>query len=417
MDDKLLEAWDSLKLTDEENAVLGVSSSLDVEVDNDQRIALRGMKIAVDSGHTKWIGFKYERLSDFCYYCGRIGHNDKDCEEKDNCDGESTIVFQYGPFLSASPHRPKWSAVEREKEKRWVDSLAKRGRVQKSNYNDPSEIRLGPPGAARKLLFSSPMTDMATTPKPRAISLKAVADESGGKLVLRPVVALDSANVSGAQSLNAENNLDLSGSDVPKEGAAAMDITENSGGSRKRNADAVLEENNNLASQSEKKMKTALWLSQEECGSVVAQGWSDSAGLTMARRVAVCGVKLASWAALTFGSVKKRIKEGEEKLKELKTGVMDGAKLEECNSIAIDLEALYKLEESYWYARARLNELRDGDKNTKYFHHKASQRKVQNRIKGLFDENGEWFEERADLERLISAYFSNLFATSSPTGF
>ncbi|XP_021773354.1 uncharacterized protein LOC110737301 [Chenopodium quinoa] len=161
----------------------------------------------------------------------------------------------------------------------------------------------------------------------------------------------------------------------------------------------------------------ALWLSQEECGSVVAQGWSDSAGLTMARRVAVCGVKLASWAALTFGSVKKRIKEGEEKLKELKTGVMDGAKLEECNSIAIDLEALYKLEESYWYARARLNELRDGDKNTKYFHHKASQRKVQNRIKGLFDENGEWFEERADLERLISAYFSNLFATSSPTGF
>uniref|UniRef100_A0A803M2D0 CCHC-type domain-containing protein n=1 Tax=Chenopodium quinoa TaxID=63459 RepID=A0A803M2D0_CHEQI len=147
----------------------------------------RGMKIAVESGCTKWIGFKYERLGDFCYYCGRIGHTDKDCEEKDNCDGESPIVFQYGPFLTASPHRSKVPEAEREKEKRWMERMNTKGRVQRSDYNDPKAIRLGPPSAARKLLFSTPMASGTNSPMPRSISLKAVDGDGNGKMVLRPI--------------------------------------------------------------------------------------------------------------------------------------------------------------------------------------------------------------------------------------
>ncbi|XP_021770650.1 uncharacterized protein At4g02000-like [Chenopodium quinoa] len=74
----------------------------------------RGMKVVVETGSTKWVGFKYERLGDFCYYCGRIGHTDKDCEEKDTCDSESPVVFQYGPFLTVSPHRSKVSKIEKK---------------------------------------------------------------------------------------------------------------------------------------------------------------------------------------------------------------------------------------------------------------------------------------------------------------
>ncbi|XP_021770438.1 uncharacterized protein LOC110734577 [Chenopodium quinoa] len=160
----------------------------------------------------------------------------------------------------------------------------------------------------------------------------------------------------------------------------------------------------------------ALWLSNEECGEVVGQGWRDSVGCSMASRVAICSEKLASWAALTFGLVKKRIKKGEKRLSELKRGAMDAAKLEMCNSLSNELDELYKLEESYWHARARVNELRDGDKNTKYFHHKASQRKAHNRIVKLKDDNGDWFENQVDIERLIEAYFARIFATSAPMG-
>lgn len=30
----------------------------------------------------KWIRVTYEKLPDFCYYCGRLGHVDQECEEE-----------------------------------------------------------------------------------------------------------------------------------------------------------------------------------------------------------------------------------------------------------------------------------------------------------------------------------------------
>ncbi|XP_021852525.2 uncharacterized protein [Spinacia oleracea] len=156
----------------------------------------------------------------------------------------------------------------------------------------------------------------------------------------------------------------------------------------------------------------SLWLSKEECGVVVADAWGESVGADVPRKLATCAENLTSWAALSFGSIKKKIKMADKHLKVLNEGLMDAV-----NRDVSGADTLHMLEESYWFARARADELRDGDKNTKYFHHKENQCKAHNKIKGLYDENGDWKEQRADLERLISAYFESLFATSSPTGF
>ena len=40
----------------------------------------RGRLISLESGKQVWIGFKYERLPNICYWCGRLTHDDKDCD-------------------------------------------------------------------------------------------------------------------------------------------------------------------------------------------------------------------------------------------------------------------------------------------------------------------------------------------------
>lgn len=89
----------------------------------------------------------------------------------------------------------------------------------------------------------------------------------------------------------------------------------------------------------------------------------------------------------------------------------------QCQAVANDLDAIHRLEESYWHARARANEIRDGDKNTKYFHHKASQRKRRNCIKGLLDENGVWKKGREEIGDIVHDYFADLFASENPVDF
>ena len=51
-----------------------------------------------------WISFKYERLPNMCYWCGRLTHDDRDCGLW--IDSEGTLTpeqREFGPFLRAPP--------------------------------------------------------------------------------------------------------------------------------------------------------------------------------------------------------------------------------------------------------------------------------------------------------------------------
>uniref|UniRef100_A0A803MD70 DUF4283 domain-containing protein n=1 Tax=Chenopodium quinoa TaxID=63459 RepID=A0A803MD70_CHEQI len=54
----------------------------------------------------------------------RLGHTDKDCLEQGKEGEEDAFVFQYGPFLVASPHqKSRTMLAERENEKKWIESI------------------------------------------------------------------------------------------------------------------------------------------------------------------------------------------------------------------------------------------------------------------------------------------------------
>lgn len=77
---------------------------IQVQVSLDTTQALKsGCTIKRENGDTLWISFKYERLSDFCYGCGRIDHTEKACSTTGQAVPHPLApTSQYGQWLQAT---------------------------------------------------------------------------------------------------------------------------------------------------------------------------------------------------------------------------------------------------------------------------------------------------------------------------
>jgi hypothetical protein len=100
------------KLADGENSADG-GQAMRIRVSMDITKPLsRGRKARLEQGRETWISFKYERLPNYCYWCGLVSHSDKDCpswlRNKENMRIEDQ---QFGPSLRASNERP-WRKTE-----------------------------------------------------------------------------------------------------------------------------------------------------------------------------------------------------------------------------------------------------------------------------------------------------------------
>ncbi|KAK7858424.1 uncharacterized protein CFP56_012316 [Quercus suber] len=68
----------------------------------------KGSFIAGSNGERHWVMFKYERLPLFCYYCGMLGHDIKNCAAHFAVTKNGgTTEYQYGDFLKVMGGRPR----------------------------------------------------------------------------------------------------------------------------------------------------------------------------------------------------------------------------------------------------------------------------------------------------------------------
>ena len=68
----------------------------------------------------------------------------------------------------------------------------------------------------------------------------------------------------------------------------------------------------------------------------------------------------------------------------------------------------------FWKQKSRVLWLREGDRNTNFFHALTKQRRARNKITQLRDENGNVIEDEEGLVAIATSYFRQIFESSDP---
>ncbi|XP_075645329.1 uncharacterized protein LOC142616340 [Castanea sativa] len=110
-------------------------------------------------------------------------------------------------------------------------------------------------------------------------------------------------------------------------------------------------------------------------------------------------MSLKSWNTCTFGHVGKQVADLQRKLQMLESMKATGTDLEAIHATKVELNRWLGIEEKMWQQRSRNNWLRAGDKNTTFFHTKAS---------------NWWLEDVDQIGQTFVRYFEELFTTSRP---
>jgi hypothetical protein len=121
---------------------------------------------------------------------------------------------------------------------------------------------------------------------------------------------------------------------------------------------------------------------------------------------------LQKWSSENFGLVEKELKELRKKLERLQLAYNPND-LSEIDTIQKRMDELLIREELMWLQRSRVKWLREGDKNTSFFHRKASNRARKNKIKKLKLEDGTFTENNEDMKGVAIDFFKNLYEKDS----
>ncbi|KAK0607926.1 hypothetical protein LWI29_022770 [Acer saccharum] len=163
----------------------------------------------------------------------------------------------------------------------------------------------------------------------------------------------------------------------------------------------------------------SFWLKEDDIGRVITESWEEigPSGTTGDLKIKLdkCAEKLMGWSKSRFGNLRKQIEEKSREIEYLyrkcrETGVMQKIKVLERS-----VESLIEKEEMYWRQRSRADWLSAGDRNTRFFHEKASARKKKNCISSLQDSRGGIQFSEEGMAGVISDYFTDIFSTTNPS--
>ncbi|KAL0361211.1 UNVERIFIED_CONTAM: hypothetical protein Sradi_3805600 [Sesamum radiatum] len=136
----------------------------------------------------------------------------------------------------------------------------------------------------------------------------------------------------------------------------------------------------------------AAWASSTDCEQVIREGWhilNDSSHFPLLSKLSSCTSRLKEWSTKQGTlSLKQQIQHCEAKLTRIRRQPLTPANKSEANRIRGELERLLAEDEVYWKQRGKVHWLREGDRNTSFFHNQANTRRRMNAISNSEHRNG-----------------------------
>ncbi|XP_075662942.1 uncharacterized protein LOC142632422 [Castanea sativa] len=159
-----------------------------------------------------------------------------------------------------------------------------------------------------------------------------------------------------------------------------------------------------------------VWLLDEDCEKVVEDAWDrmGCGGLSMASvnaKIKQCGDDLHAWGSSRTNPQVAEIKRLKKMLERLNESDQNVETRFDFVAASKQLDDLLLKQEIFWAQCSRLSWLKSGDKNTKFFHSKASQRRRRNFIQGIKNSEGVWVDEIEDVAEVAVHYFENIFSS------
>ncbi|KAJ8431281.1 hypothetical protein Cgig2_007614 [Carnegiea gigantea] len=153
------------------------------------------------------------------------------------------------------------------------------------------------------------------------------------------------------------------------------------------------------------------WMTHQDFDQVIRANWQTQ--VPIIPNLANLATVLTKWNREIFGNLFRRKRQLWGRIEGIQRSTENGGpryllKLEE--HLRHELEQTLNQIETFWFQKSREDRIRDGDRNTTYFHASTIIRHRFNCIEGLKNSEGDWCYDTSCVKQMVVGHFKNLFS-------
>jgi hypothetical protein len=152
-----------------------------------------------------------------------------------------------------------------------------------------------------------------------------------------------------------------------------------------------------------------MWETHDEFSPMMLQAWQNEGKAETVQelhnKLAAMAKGLSGWVKSVFGHVRFELRKLREELADPSRSGPSHAEIKITDKIV----ELSHHEEIMWQQRSRIRWLAAGDKNTRFFHLRASQRRKKNKITRLKKPDGAFTDDDQEMGRITTSFYKDLY--------